>query len=77
MILIFEHYLIVSNNSYNPNKTTNTNNLVLNFDDKEVANLPLSSLSTQAPLYDPKWKKSTIPKKVPVKKNYQSLKIFE
>ena len=38
--------------------TTNTNNLVLNFQGKQVANLPLSSLSTDAPIYDRKWKKS-------------------
>ena len=39
-------------------KTTNSKNLVLNFNGKEVANLPLSSLSTDAPIYDRKWKKN-------------------
>ena len=58
-------------------KTTNTNNLVLNFKGKEVANLPLSSLSTDAPVYDRKWKKSVIPKKIATKNNYKSLNIFD
>jgi len=43
-------------------KTTNSRNLVLNFCGKEVANLPLNSLSTDAPIYDRKWKKSLISK---------------
>ena len=58
-------------------KTTNTNNLVLNFNGKQVANLPLSSLSTDVPIYDRKWKKSVIPKKTVIKKNYKSLNIFD
>ena len=44
-------------------KTTSSKNLVLNFNRKEVANLPLSSLSSDAPVYDRKWKKSLISKK--------------
>ena len=39
-------------------KTTNTKNLVLNFNGEEVANLPLSSLSNDVPIYDRKWKKN-------------------
>ena len=58
-------------------KTTNTNNLVLNFQGKEVAKLPLSSLSTDAPIYDRKWKKSVVAKKVVTKNNYKSLNIFD
>jgi len=57
-------------------RTTNTNNLVLNFHDKQVANLPLSSLSTHAPIYDRKWKKSFVAKKVVTKNNYKSLSIL-
>ena len=44
-------------------KTTNSKNLVLNFDNNEVANIPLSSLSTDAPVYDRKWIKNSINKK--------------
>jgi len=58
-------------------KTTNTKNLVLNFLDKEVANLPLSALSVDAPVYDRKWKKSVSPKKTAIKNNYKSLNIFD
>jgi len=58
-------------------KTTNSKNLVLNFNDKEVANLPISSLSTNAPVYDRKWKKNIIPKKIKPKRDYKSLKIFD
>ena len=57
--------------------TTNTNNLVLNFQGKQVANLPLSSLSTDAPIYDRKWEKSIVAKKVVTKNNYKSLNIFD
>ena len=44
-------------------KTTDSKNLILNFNGKEVANLPLSSLSNDAPIYDRKWTKSVLPKK--------------
>ena len=58
-------------------KTTNTKNLVLNFNGKNVANLPLSSLSSEAPLYDRKWKKNSNSKKVNIPKDFKSLKILE
>jgi len=56
-------------------KTTDTKNLVLTYNDKEVANLLLSSLSTNAPLYDRKWKKSLEIKKIvpPKKFGYENL----
>ena len=57
-------------------KTTNTKNLVLNFNNIEVANLPLSSLSSDAPLYDRKWKKSVAFKKIKVKKDFKSLSLL-
>tara|TARA_Y100000590_G_scaffold372544_1_gene435688 strand:- start:1216 stop:3411 length:2196 start_codon:yes stop_codon:yes gene_type:complete len=58
-------------------KTTNTKNLILKFNNKEVANLPLNSLSKDAPIYERKWKKSSNPKKIDIPKNYKSKKIFE
>ena len=58
-------------------KTTNTKNLVLNFNEEEVANLPISSLSNDAPVYDRKWKKSIISKKLYPPKNIESLKISD
>tara|TARA_B100000686_G_scaffold230652_1_gene238043 strand:- start:496 stop:2688 length:2193 start_codon:yes stop_codon:yes gene_type:complete len=56
-------------------KTTNTKNLVLNFNNKEVANLPISSLSSDAPIYDRKWKKNSISKKSDVRKSFDKFKI--
>jgi len=58
-------------------KTTNTKNLVLNFNNKEVANLPLSSLSIDAPVYDRKWKKNIIHKKKISTKDFKQIKIVD
>ena len=58
-------------------KTTNSKNLVLKFYNEEVANLPLSSLSSDAPIYDRKWRKTLLPKKITYKKDYNLLDIFE
>ena len=58
-------------------KTTNSKNLVLNFKSKEVANLPLTSLSSDAPQYDRKWKKNSNKKKISLPKNFKSNKILE
>tara|TARA_Y100000590_G_scaffold392262_1_gene469558 strand:- start:3155 stop:5350 length:2196 start_codon:yes stop_codon:yes gene_type:complete len=58
-------------------KTTNSKKIVLNFDNEEVANLPLSSLSTNVPIYDRKWKKHTSSKKINPKINFKSLKIID
>ncbi len=55
-------------------KTTNSNNLVLNFNGKNVANLPISSLSKDAPVYDRKWKKNVKNKTKPPK-NYERYKL--
>jgi len=58
-------------------KTTNTKNLVLNFDGKEVANLPLNSLSDNAPVYNRKWKKTSTPSKIKRKIDFKKIKILE
>jgi len=58
-------------------KTTNTNNLVLNFNEKNVANLPISSLSKDAPVYQRKWKKNNNNNKNTSPKNIQKYKIDE
>jgi|TARA_B100002052_G_scaffold156766_1_gene142897 phosphoribosylformylglycinamidine synthase II len=44
-------------------KTTDSNSLVLNYDNKIVADIPISALSDKAPMYDRKWNKSKISKK--------------
>jgi len=58
-------------------KTTNTKNLVLIFNEEEVANLPLTSLSSEAPVYDRKWKKNSISKITKKPKEYKNLKIID
>ncbi len=58
-------------------KTTDTKNLVLNSNNVEVANIPISSLSSEAPIYERKWKKSLISKKKNTIKNFKSVKILD
>ena len=43
-------------------KTTNSKKLILKLADNIVADLPLSSLSSDVPIYDRKWKKNILPK---------------
>ena len=49
-------------------KTTNTKNIELFFDNKQVANIPVNTLVENSPMYDRKWKKSKLPKKNKFKK---------
>jgi phosphoribosylformylglycinamidine synthase len=49
-------------------KTTNTKNIELFFDKKQVANIPVDTLVENSPMYDRKWKKSKLPKKNKIKK---------
>ncbi len=58
-------------------KTTDTKNLVLNFKGQNVANLPLSSLSEQAPVYEREWTKSPSLKKINPSKDYKNLNLLE
>ncbi len=49
-------------------KTTNSNNLSLKFKNEVVATIPISALSSKAPLYERKWiKKKIIKKKLNIK----------
>ncbi len=57
-------------------KTTDTKNIELFFNDKQVANIPVNTLVENSPMYDRKWKKTKIPKKNKIKKEiYNDLKI--
>ena len=57
-------------------KTTNSKNIELYFDNKQVANIPVNTLVENSPMYDRKWKKSKLPKKNKFKKeNFNNLKI--
>ena len=58
-------------------KTTKTNNLILNFNGKNVANLPISSLSKDAPVYERKWRKNNNYKKSSPPKDLHKYKINE
>ncbi len=53
-------------------KTTNTKNIELFFDNKQVANIPVNTLVENSPMYDRKWKKAKLPKKNKIKKNVLS-----
>ena len=57
-------------------KTTDTKNIELFFDEKQVANIPVNTLVENSPMYDRKWKKSKLPKKNKINKGIlNSLKI--
>jgi len=57
-------------------KTTNSKNIELFFDNKQVANIPVNTLVENSPMYDRKWKKSKLPKKNKIKKEiFKKLKI--
>tara|TARA_B100000945_G_scaffold263981_1_gene222963 strand:- start:935 stop:3127 length:2193 start_codon:yes stop_codon:yes gene_type:complete len=58
-------------------KTTDTNRLVLNFDNKKVADIPISALSDNAPLYERKWTKSKSSKSKTKIKDLKKIKIEE
>ena len=56
-------------------KTTDTNRLILNFDDKKVADIPIPALSDKAPLYERKWTKSKLSKNKVKIKDLKKIKI--
>jgi len=54
-------------------KTTDTKELVLKFNNKKVANIPIDSLSSKAPIYERKWVKSKLPEKKTKIKNLKKV----
>ena len=58
-------------------KTTDTNRLVLNFDNEKVADIPIPALADEAPQYDRKWKKFKIKKNNLKIKDLKKIKIEE
>ena len=56
-------------------KTTDTNRLVLNFDNKIVADIPIPALADKAPQYDRKWNKPKIKKNNLNKYDLKKIKI--
>ncbi len=58
-------------------KTTDTNRLVLNFDNKKVADIPIPALVDEAPQYDREWKKFKVKKNNLNFKDLKKVKIEE
>ena len=56
-------------------KTTDTNRLVLNYNNKKVADIPITALADEAPMYERKWAKSKISKKKIKVKELKKIKI--
>ena len=58
-------------------KTTDSKRLILNFDDKKVADIPITALADEAPQYNRKWTTSQNKKKELKLKNLKKIKIEE
>jgi phosphoribosylformylglycinamidine synthase II len=59
-------------------KTTKSKKIELFFDNEKVADIPVNTLVENSPMYDRKWKKAKLPKKIKVKKEYiNNLKVIE
>ena len=50
-------------------KTTDSKRLILNFDDKKVADIPITALADEAPQYNRKWTTSKNKKRIKAKKS--------
>ena len=49
-------------------KTTKSKRIELYFDEKKVSNIPVNTLVENSPMYDRKWKKAKLPKKIKIQK---------
>ncbi|WP_415320247.1 phosphoribosylformylglycinamidine synthase subunit PurL [Candidatus Pelagibacter sp. Uisw_092] len=57
-------------------KTTKSKKIELYFDEEKVADIPVNTLVENSPMYDRKWKKAKLPKKIKIeKKFFKTLKI--
>ena len=57
-------------------KTTKSKRIELYFDDKKVADIPIQTLVEHSPLYERKWKKAKLPKKIKIEKEiFKNLKV--
>jgi phosphoribosylformylglycinamidine synthase II len=58
-------------------KTTKSKKIELYFNEQKVADIPVNTLVENSPMYDRKWKKAKLPKKVKIeKKQFKTLKII-
>jgi len=57
-------------------KTTKSKKIELYFDEKKVADIPVNILVENSPMYDRKWKKAKLPKRIKIeKKLFKTLKV--
>ena len=57
-------------------KTTKSKKIELYFDEEKVADIPVNTLVENSPMYDRKWKKAKLPKRIKVEKEqFKTLKI--
>ena len=57
-------------------KTTKSKKIELYFDEEKVADIPVNTLVENSPMYDRKWKKAKLPKKIKIKKEeFKTLKV--
>jgi phosphoribosylformylglycinamidine synthase len=58
-------------------KTTKSKKIELFFNEEKVADIPVDTLVENSPMYDRKWKKAKLPKKIKVKKEqFKDLKVI-
>ena len=57
-------------------KTTKSKKIELNFDEEKVADIPVNTLVENSPMYDRKWKKAKLPKRIKIDKElFKTLKV--
>ena len=57
-------------------KTTKSKKIELYFDEEKVADIPVNTLVENSPMYDRKWKKAKLPKKIKLEKElFKNLKV--
>jgi phosphoribosylformylglycinamidine synthase II len=57
-------------------KTTKSKKIELYFDEEKVANIPVNTLVENSPMYDRKWRKAKLPKKIKIEKElFKTLKV--
>jgi len=57
-------------------KTTKSKKIELYFDEEKVANIPVNTLVENSPMYDRKWKKAKLPKRIKIEKElFKTLKV--
>ncbi|MDB9751053.1 phosphoribosylformylglycinamidine synthase subunit PurL [Candidatus Pelagibacter ubique] len=57
-------------------QTTKSKKIELYFNEKKVADIPVNTLVENSPMYDRKWKKAKLPKRIKVKKEqFKTLKV--